>query len=315
MNQESESRYFIVDCHAHTYNSPEIGIQAQGGKSICGYDGTIPELLNVMKEGGISRSVMLNMTPAGAMRSASLAKMSKELEGVARDNAIRDIDAKIAGRIERRNLWTTDVARDNPTLVPFIGLDPVMGARFIREEVLDKVKNHGAKGIKIIPSEQKFSPDERGAWPIYEVAQEVGVPVLADSGKFLTAPQLGEPALFETVLKNFSGVKLILAHLGRGFYDQTRRIADTYPSVCFDCSDVVTRGKGDGLLDMPDALSDTELVSLIRHVGTRRVMFGSDYPFIKPSWGVRRILNLDLAEQEKKDILGGNAVRILGLKV
>ena len=43
-------------------------------------------------------------------------------------------------------------------------------------------------------------------------------------------------------------------------------------------------------------------------------MFGSDYPFLRPDWGIQRILKLDLTEQEKRAILGKNAARILGLK-
>jgi predicted TIM-barrel fold metal-dependent hydrolase len=314
MNNESNSKFFIVDCHAHTYPNREIGLASQGGESMCGNDGTIPELLDIMKKAGIFRAVMVNMTPVGAMREASLARLPPGLSNVDKEDRIREIDRKLAGRIERRNLWTTDVARDNPVLVPFIGLDPIMGADLIREEVLDKVQNHGAKGIKIVPSEQQFSPVDHWAWPIYEVAQEIDLPILADSGKFPNDPQFGEPRLYEQVKGKFPRLRLILAHLGRGFYDQTLQLAKAYPSVYFDCSDVVTRGKGEGLVDAPDALSDTEFISLIRDVGVERVMFGSDYPFLRPEWGIRRILNLDMSEQEKRAILGQNAVRILGLK-
>jgi len=314
MSTERNSKFFIVDCHVHTYPSREIGLASQGGKSMCGNDGTIPELLGIMKEFDISKAVMLNMTPVGAMREASLAQLPPGLSDADKEDRIREIDRKLTGRIERRNLWTTEIAKDNPTLVPFIGLDPIMGADLIRKEVLDKVQNHGAKGIKIVPSEQQFSPADHRAWAIYEVAQEVDLPILADSGKFPTDPQFGEPMLFEEALEEFPKLRLILAHLGRGFYEEARQIARAYPRVCFDCSDVVTRGKGEGLVDAPDALSDMEFLSLIRDVGVERVMFGSDYPFLRPEWGIRRILNLDMSEQEKRAILGQNAVRILGLK-
>ena len=314
MSTESSRKFFIVDCHAHTYPSRELGLASQGGKSMCGNDGTIPELLGIMKEAGISRAVMVNMTPVGAMREASIAKLPPGLSDADKEERIREIDRKLAGRIERRNLWTTDIARDNPVLVPFIGLDPIMGVDLIRKEVLDKVQDHGAKGIKIVPSEQQFSPVDRRVWPIYEAAQEIDVPILADSGKFPGGPEFGEPLLYEKVMDMFPRLRLILAHLGRGLYEQTLHLARAFPTVCFDCSDVVTRGKGEGLVDAPDALSDTEFISLIRDVGTERVIFGSDYPFLRPEWGIRRILNLDMTEQEKRAILGQNAVRILGLK-
>jgi len=51
--------------------------------------------------------------------------------------------------------------------------------------------------------------------------------------------------------------------------------------------------------------------SLIREVGPDRVMFGSDYPFVEPKAAIRRVLELDLSEDEKERILWKNAIRIL----
>ena len=315
MPTDIDHNFFIVDCHAHTYPTKELGLQSQGGESMCGNDGTIPEILNIMEKAGIARTVMVNMTPVGAMRNASLAQLPPGLSDSEREGRIRDIDLKISGRIERRNLWTTEIAQKNSELIPFVGLDPIMGSSAIKKEVHDKVIMHGAKGIKLVPSEQQFSPQDRRVWPIYEAASEFDVPILADSGKFPSGPQLGDPLLFKEVLQDFPKLKLILAHLGRGFYDETRVMAQNYPGILFDCSDVVTRGKGEYLVEAPDALTDAEFISLVRTIGTDRVLFGSDYPFLHPEWGVRRILSLDLTDEEKGAILGGNAARILGLEI
>jgi predicted TIM-barrel fold metal-dependent hydrolase len=83
----------------------------------------------------------------------------------------------------------------------------------------------GAKGIKVVPSEQQFSPEDHRAWPIYEVAQEIDLPILVDSGKLPNDPQFGKPRLYAQVKGKFPRLRLILAHLGRGFYDQTLQFA------------------------------------------------------------------------------------------
>lgn len=305
--------YFVVDSHAHTYPNREVGLGTQGGKSWCGNEGTIPEILKIMEDAGISKVVMVNVTPVGSMRDAGLARLPKELSETDRENKLREIEEKITGRIVRRNSWTCEVAKEHPSLIPFIGLDPIMGPDLIREEVFDKVRNHGARGIKIEPSEQGFHPAAPSALPMYEMAQELDVPLLSDSGKFPFDPQYGDPEMFVEVLEKFPKLRLILAHLGKGLYEESKALAKAYPGVSFDCSDVVTRGKGEGLMDIPDALSDEELVQLIRDIGTERVMFGSDYPFIKPEWGIQRILKLNFTDEEKKAVLGQNAVRIIGL--
>ena len=57
-----------------------------------------------------------------------------------------------------------------------------------------------------------------------------------------------------------------------------------------------------------------ELARLIRDIGTRRVMMGSDYPWYDLDNTVDRVMSLPLlAEEEKERILGANAEEILGL--
>ncbi len=54
-------------------------------------------------------------------------------------------------------------------------------------------------------------------------------------------------------------------------------------------------------------------MELIRAIGADRVLFGSDYPWIDPKGDVERIRSLPLSEQEKRWILGENALRMLAL--
>ena len=39
-----------------------------------------------------------------------------------------------------------------------VGIDPVMSPETTRNEILDKVRNHGARGIKIQSAAQRFHP-------------------------------------------------------------------------------------------------------------------------------------------------------------
>ena len=67
-------------------------------------------------------------------------------------------------------------------------------------------------------------------------------------------------------------------------------------------------------IDTPTTLDDAEAVDLIRTIGSERIMFGSDYPWINPSGDVQRINSLDLSENDKKRILGENAFKFFNLK-
>ena len=119
--------YFIVDSHIHTYPSVEIGRQAVGTNGY-GYAGTIAELQEVMKNGRISRSVMANNTPVLEMKKAHVAKIASNLDGAQREKEIQGIEKKMVERLQRRNQWTCQTARENPNLVASLSLDPLQGS-------------------------------------------------------------------------------------------------------------------------------------------------------------------------------------------
>ncbi|MDP2953896.1 MAG: amidohydrolase family protein [Chloroflexota bacterium] len=299
------SDYYIVEAHAHAFQTREIGLQAMGGKTDTGYTGTIEDLLASMKKSGISQAVMLSMLPAGDMREAARGKIPQSVTPAQRQEAEKEFEKVLLGRYQRRNQWMCEVGQGHPNLAPLLTTDPGLGRQAIREELEGGLKK-GAKGIKLHPNAQRFHPSGENMWPIYEIAQELGLPIVFDSGKFNSPVQYGEPEKFVGMLARFPKLTVILAHLGRGFYGQTRAIAPKYPNLCFDCSDVITA-------DDDVALSDTDLVSLIKAVGAERIMFGSDFPWYDPGPGIQRLLRLPFTEKEKRLILGENALRIYKL--
>jgi predicted TIM-barrel fold metal-dependent hydrolase len=60
-------------------------------------------------------------------------------------------------------------------------------------------------------------------------------------------------------------------------------------------------------------LDDAQAVELIHTIGADRVLFGSDYPWIDPKGDIERIRRLALTAEEKRNVLGENAARMLGL--
>lgn len=298
--------YLIVDAHAHTYATAEIGIQAMGGTSLCGLTGTIPELLEVMKQGQIARTVMVNQLPVGDMLEAAYSRLPSNLTEKER----RETEAKIAetmiGRFQRRNAWTCEVARANPSLIPFINVDPIMGADGMRKEITERV-HQGARGLKLHPPSQRLYPNDRRLWPMYETAIELGLPVISHSGAFAYPIVYGQPKYFAEVLESFPKLTLVLAHLGGGFWEETVALSQRYPNVSFDCCQTLDESYKE------HSLSDAELVSLIQKLGVDRVMFGSDFPWYNPIKNYQRLLRLSLTPTENRALLSENAIRIYKL--
>ena len=52
---------------------------------------------------------------------------------------------------------------------------------------------------------------------------------------------------------------------------------------------------------------------LVREAGADRVLFGSDTPLMDPRAQIGKIITADLTDEEKRMVLGGNAIRLLGL--
>lgn len=300
--------HLIIDAHLHTYPSPEVGLQAMGGSALSGYTGTVEDTLKAMDKDKVSKAVQASMMPVSDMREAARSRLPGDLSGEQRMDAERQIAETMAGRIRRKNQWVCDVSKQHPQLIPFVTVDPTcMGPESMRQEVLDKVRSHGARGVKLHPPAGRYYPNDRSLWPVYETAQELDLPVLSHAGTFDDPVQWAEPRFFREVASSFSRLRLVLAHLGIGFFDQTKSIAKSYPHVNFDCCAIIA---GTGVEGAP---SDGEMVSLIREIGAERIMYGSDFPFVDPTPGIQRLLRLNLTDKEKQAILAENAVRIYRL--
>lgn len=299
----------IVDLHVHTYPSAAIGRQAMQGDGWSPYAGTLAELREAMDKGGIGRAVMANLTPVAEMRDAAQARLPGRPGDSERAEAEGRLRDELRARLVRRNRWTLEAAAaSHGVLLPFIGLDPsVMAPGELRDE-LEACADAGARGVKLHPIVQRLHPATASLWPVYELCQERGLPVLFHSG-FLGRSEwnaYARPSAFADVLGAFPDLAVILAHLGRGHADEAVELAARFPQVVFDTCAAVTAAV------VPWRLGNGEAVALIRRIGIARVCFGSDYPWFDPAVDAARVAGLPgLTVGERAAILGENALRLL----
>jgi hypothetical protein len=278
----------IIDAHVHLHPTEEIGkmvvemIKSEYGVDYYSY-GTPDDYLKNMESAGIDKAVMVSFAP---------------------DNQLKN-----------NNFWTVAITRSGknrpakyPSFIPFISVSPTMNGRTPVEELEHKYK-WGMKGLKIHPIAQNFSPDDERMWPVYEWMVKHDLPITAHSGMNIdNKSDLGEPNRWIKVLENFPDLKIILAHLGNGFWDQTLELADKFPQVMFDTAIAVSH------IYTPTTLNDDEAVEMIKQIGSERILFGSDYPWINPAGDIKRINSLKISDSDKKNILGENAARLFNLK-
>jgi predicted TIM-barrel fold metal-dependent hydrolase len=307
--ENMEKDFIIVDAHVHTYPNQEIARQAIGSAGY-GYVGTIPELKEVMAKCKISDVIMANLTPTDEMKKAQMVKLPANLDPEKRRKSIEEIDRKMIERMERRNRWTCETARENKGLWALISVDILQKPEEMVEEVDNKVKHLSAKGLKLHPIANAYYPWDKRLWPVYSRAQELGIPVLFHSGHFEIPGQddkYGRPNQFEKVASSFPDLKIVLAHIGKGFYEESVEIAKKCPNVFFDTSTCFYQD-GRYSKDLIPQIAD-----LIKRIGTYRVMFGSDWAWFDPLKDIESIKAMKLSDNEKAAILGLNAKEVYKL--
>ena len=109
--------------------------------------------------------------------------------------------------------------------------------------------------------------------------------------------------------------------MGIPFFDETRQVLkkheNVYADVAFTASydDVRSFAERHGM----EAVLPTReiwratLAALINEFGCERILYGSDFPFVRPRTALDEFLQLSLSDDTKEKILLENARRVLRL--
>ncbi|TYB61773.1 amidohydrolase [Nonomuraea sp. PA05] len=196
-------------------------------------------------------------------------------------------------------------------LIPFASVDPHKGRAGARE-ARRLVTEHGVKGFKFHPSIQGFDPNDRLAYPLYEVIEELGAIALFHTGQTGIGAGVpggagvrlrhSNPMLVDDVAVDFPHLKIILAHPSFPWQDEALAVATHKPSVYIDLS------------GWSPKYFPPQLVRYANTLLKDKVLFGSDYPVITPDRWLKDFAALDIKPEVRPKILKDNAARLLGLK-
>jgi len=310
-----------VDVHMHLYPSAESGDWWKAGYEIWEYgdkdgvtfsrfSGTVSDALVAMEEAGFSHGVAVNLLSADLFRAEAVAMLPEELQDEDRAAAVPEIEATMAERFRAANRWLVDALAPVPQLTPYVGVDPWALSPDENVEHLRDMANRGAHGIKLHPVAQRFEPNDTRMRPVYDACEELGLVVLSHTGSAKGGEPFAEPRAFASVLEQHPHLTVVLAHLGGGSWRQTLSLAQAFPKVAFDLCEIVQ------WTGAPKAPTGEDLAHMIKEIGTERVMFGTDFPWYDLDRTVELVMDLPLlSTDEKAQILGANAVRLLDLPV
>jgi predicted TIM-barrel fold metal-dependent hydrolase len=223
------------------------------------------------------------------------------------------VDAEAAtGHAALSNEEIADLAAEHPdVLIPFGSIDPARGEDGVRA-ARRLVESHGVRGFKFHPTLQNFAPNDPMAYPLYEELQSLGVPALFHTGQTGIGAGLpggrglklrySDPMLLDDVAADFPGLTIIMAHPSVPWQDAAISIATHKANVYIDLSGWSPKYFPPQLVRAANTLLKT------------KVLFGSDYPLLRPDRWVRDFEQLEIKEEVRPLIMKENAIRALGLR-
>ncbi|MER5649496.1 amidohydrolase family protein [Streptosporangium sp. NPDC002524] len=179
----------------------------------------------------------------------------------------------------------------------------------------------GLSGYKVIAPWVTVPLADRSLWPVWEVCEEYGLPVVTHFGPVNGGGGMGyapnmDPIALHDVAKAFPSVGFVVAHFGCGYPGELLRLGWANANVHVD-----TSGGQEWTRWMPYELTVKDLFRRFHETfGPERIVFGTDscdFP-----WGyitqyadeqVRVMDELNLSPDDRRLITAGNAARLLGL--
>ncbi|MGW4638844.1 amidohydrolase family protein [Sphaerisporangium sp. NPDC004334] len=195
-------------------------------------------------------------------------------------------------------------------LIPFAGLDPWKGRAAVRQ-ARRLVEEYGVRGFKFHPNLQAFFPNDRMAYGLYEVLEELRVPALFHTGQTGIGAgvrggggvrlKYSDPMFVDDVAVDFPDLPIILAHPSFPWQDEALAVATHKPQVYIDLS------------GWSPKYFPPQLVQYANTLLKDKVLFGSDFPLISPDRWLADFDKLPIKVEVRPKILKLNAARLLGL--
>jgi uncharacterized protein len=202
----------------------------------------------------------------------------------------------------------SDAAAHEDVLIPFASVDPHDASAISR---LRDLAAAGARGLKLHPSLQNFSPNDPAHNALYEAADELGLPIVFHSGQTGIGAGLpggrgiklrySDPMLVDDVAADHPSLTIVLAHPSVPWQDAAISIATHKANVFIDLS------------GWSPKYFPPQLVRAASGLLKRKVLFGSDFPVITPDRWLEDFAAIEIKPEVRPLILKDNAARILGL--
>ena len=166
------------------------------------------------------------------------------------------------------------------------------------EAEIDRALEQGLCGLKLHPDTQRVNADDPRLMRVYEICEDRHVPVIIHTGDYRY--DFSHPRRIVNILHTFPNLVVDAAHFGGwSIFDYGTEILEN--ERCYVDTSSATAWLG-----------PRRTAELIRIYGTKRVLFGADFPMWSPREEYEFISALDFTDDEFADIFWHNAERFIG---
>jgi predicted TIM-barrel fold metal-dependent hydrolase len=215
---------------------------------------------------------------------------------------------------EPRKITNEEIAelahKNSDVAIPFASVSPHRGKEGV-EMAKRLIRDYKVKGFKFHPSVQDFFPNDRMAYPLYEVIAEAKLPALFHTGQTGVGAgtpggggirlKYSNPMLLDDVAADFPDMPIVLAHPSFPWQEEALSVATHKPQVYIDLS-------GWSPKYFPPIL-----VQYANTLLKDKILFGTDYPVMAPERWIADFEKLPIKPEVRPLIMKQNAAKLLKL--
>ncbi|EEZ92520.1 MAG: amidohydrolase 2 [Candidatus Parvarchaeum acidiphilum ARMAN-4] len=175
--------------------------------------------------------------------------------------------------------------------IPFLRFNPKTIKKKEFEELQEKFY-----GFKLHPRGENFDPLDKGLKTIFKAIEKSRKPVIIHSRKENNMNT--DPERILELAGLYPKINFVFAHFANdsdAFFSKINEFENAYVDTSVVSSPFIIERR-------------------VKEITSKKIIFGSDYPFSDQEIELLKIKKAGISEPEKEDILHGNAERLLGLR-
>ena len=253
----------------------------------------------------IDADVHISPTPEGG-NSIGFEELLRRMDRAGVDKALTWLQPPYMRHTDVANEYIHQAMEAHPDRILGFGwADPHLGVQEARDTVKRCIYEYGFYGVKLNGAQNSFYIDDPA----------LSIPVIeeiARTGKLLAfhvgadAPDHTHPFRVAKIARRFPETQILMVHMGGAAKPD---LSDAAIEVAQECPNLTLIGSGVRVI---------AVLKAIKRLGSTRVCFGSDTPFALMRVEVAKyhaLLDGEVSEDEKHDVMAGNIARLFDLQV